>query len=74
MSLADDGSNVDSVTTIPCRNKTKNKHLKADPEAKLMACITHIKASKSNVYETFQDPIIDYKASPPTHYVFECKK
>ncbi|KAG8721872.1 hypothetical protein FRC08_009395 [Ceratobasidium sp. 394] len=73
-SLADDGSDIDSVSTIPCRNKTKNKRLKADPEAELAACIIRIKASKSNAYETFKDPVINYKVSPPMHYAFECKR
>ncbi|KAG9096664.1 hypothetical protein FS749_008000 [Ceratobasidium sp. UAMH 11750] len=69
----DSDAKATTASTIPRCDKTKHKHLKGDLETEVEACIAHIKTSKSSAYETFEDPIMDYKVSPPTHYSFKCK-
>ncbi|KAG9082047.1 hypothetical protein FS749_007151 [Ceratobasidium sp. UAMH 11750] len=55
------------------RDKTKYKRMKKAPELELEEMINRIKSSKSKAYEKFNDPIIDWKNTPPTHYMFTCK-
>ncbi|KAG8702803.1 hypothetical protein FRC08_003238 [Ceratobasidium sp. 394] len=69
----DSDAKATTVGTIPRCDKTKHKHLKGDLETELEACIARITTSKSSAHETFEDPIMDYKVSPPTHYSFKCK-
>ncbi|KAG8716524.1 hypothetical protein FRC08_009341 [Ceratobasidium sp. 394] len=48
--------------------------MKKAPKLELEEMITRIVASKSKAYEKFNDPIIDWKNTPPTHYTFVCKR
>ncbi|QRW07691.1 DNA polymerase [Ceratobasidium sp. AG-Ba] len=75
VSVADGVSEVGSSITevIRRRDKTKVTRMKANLEDELAKCIARIKASKSDAYKAFEDPVIDYTKDPPTHYRFKCK-
>ncbi|QRV96845.1 hypothetical protein RhiJN_24863 [Ceratobasidium sp. AG-Ba] len=75
-SVADGVSDVGSSVTevVRRRDKTKLACLKADQEEELAKCIARIKASKSDAYKGYEDPVIDYTKDPPTHYRFKCKQ
>ncbi|QRV90595.1 DNA polymerase [Ceratobasidium sp. AG-Ba] len=74
-SVADGVSDVGSSVTevVRRRDKTKLARLKADQEDELAKCIARIKASKSDAYKGYEDPVIDHTKDPPTHYRFKCK-
>ncbi|KAG9097239.1 hypothetical protein FRC06_007805, partial [Ceratobasidium sp. 370] len=66
-------SEASSAPTVPRRVKTKLKRQDNPPEQELQQMIKRIKTSKSDAYNGFSDPVIDWSTgNPPTRHIWTC--
>ncbi|QRV99739.1 alpha-glucosidase C [Ceratobasidium sp. AG-Ba] len=73
--VADGVSEVGSSVTanVKRRDQARIRRLNGIPERELAAAIGRIKASTCDAYTQFEDPVLDTRQDPPTHYHFKCK-